>query len=164
MRFFGNREMPELCQGGICPYFWCSRNACLLAGQRAPMIGKSIRQMVTLALLLFVAGPAPRTAGSQVAGQGALDETVAPGNNYDKAEFRLWLPENAAPLQRIPVLVPGSNGDGRPMAVDGFSTEIRHSLPHHGPAQARFLRHLFPMGRRDRHDGFTREAIRKPWI
>ena len=27
-----------------------------------------------------------------------LDETAAPGNNYDKAEFRLWYPNEAGPL------------------------------------------------------------------
>jgi hypothetical protein len=47
-----------------------------------------------------------------------MDETVPPGNNYDKAEFRLWLPPDAATIRAALILVPGSNGDGRPMADD----------------------------------------------
>jgi dienelactone hydrolase len=49
-----------------------------------------------------------------------LDEVVAPGANFDKAEFRLWVPDISGPLKGVLVLVPGSNGDGRPMAEDGF--------------------------------------------
>jgi poly(3-hydroxybutyrate) depolymerase len=47
-----------------------------------------------------------------------LDESIAPGNNYDKAEFRFWMPEGNAPLRATLVLVPGSNGDGRSQAED----------------------------------------------
>jgi hypothetical protein len=36
------------------------------------------------------------TALIQVAQSRTLDETVPSGNNYDKAEFRLWLPEELA--------------------------------------------------------------------
>ncbi len=51
--------------------------------------------------------------------QGAtLDEAAAPGRNYAKAEFRLWYPEGAGPFRAVAVLVPGSNGDGRPMVED----------------------------------------------
>jgi poly(3-hydroxybutyrate) depolymerase len=68
------------------------------------------------------------------AGQGqamrTIDETVPPGNNYDKAEFRLWVPEGNRPLRAAVILVPGSNGDGRPQAEDmgwqGFA--IKNSL------------------------------------
>lgn len=49
-----------------------------------------------------------------------LDETLPPGANFDKAEFRLWIPEVTGPLKGVVVLVPGSNGDGRPMADDEF--------------------------------------------
>ena len=49
-----------------------------------------------------------------------LDETVPPGANYEKAEFRFWLPANVTTVRAIVVLVPGSNGDGRPMAADVF--------------------------------------------
>ena len=59
-----------------------------------------------------------------------LDETVVPGINYDKAEFRLWYPSGAEAVRAILVLVPGSNGDGRAMAEDsvwqGFA--VRHHI------------------------------------
>jgi len=42
-----------------------------------------------------------------------IDESVPAGSNYDKAEFRLWMPENAGSLRAAVILVPGSNGDGR---------------------------------------------------
>jgi dienelactone hydrolase len=54
----------------------------------------------------------------------ALDEVIPPGRNFDKAEFRFWLPENSGPVRAVVVLVPGSNGDGRPMAEDQFWQEF----------------------------------------
>ncbi len=59
-----------------------------------------------------------------------MDETIAPGANYDKAEFRFWRPAGAQPVRAIVVLVPGSNGDGRPMADDPFWQDFatRHQL------------------------------------
>jgi poly(3-hydroxybutyrate) depolymerase len=54
----------------------------------------------------------------------ALDETVAPGRNFDKADFRFWLPKDSGPVRAVVVLVPGSNGDGRPMADDPFWQEF----------------------------------------
>lgn len=53
-----------------------------------------------------------------------LDETVPPGANFDKAEFRFWLPAGATTIRALIVLVPGSNGDGRPMAGDAFWQEF----------------------------------------
>src|SRR4051812_5895146 len=47
-----------------------------------------------------------------------FDETRPPGENFDKAEFRLWTPPGTSALRAIVVLVPGSNGDGRPMLED----------------------------------------------
>src|SRR5262249_13465445 len=47
-----------------------------------------------------------------------FDETVPPGPNFDKAEFRLWLPSEPSEIRAIVVLLTGSNGDGRPMAED----------------------------------------------
>jgi hypothetical protein len=59
-----------------------------------------------------------------------LEEKAAPGNNYDKAEFSLWYPNDAGYLRAVVVLVPGSNDDGRSMVEDSvwqvFAT--RHSL------------------------------------
>ncbi len=41
------------------------------------------------------------------------DTSLPPGNNFDKAQFRLWIPEGLETVKAILVLVPGSNGDGR---------------------------------------------------
>jgi len=41
------------------------------------------------------------------------DVSQPPGNNFDKAEFRLWLPENPDSIRATLILVPGSNSDGR---------------------------------------------------
>jgi poly(3-hydroxybutyrate) depolymerase len=51
-------------------------------------------------------------------GPGSIEGVAAPGSNYEIAEFRFWAPPDAAPLQAILVLVPGSNGDGRAAADD----------------------------------------------
>ena len=61
--------------------------------------------------LLATAGPASAAT---------LDESAPPGTNYDKAEFRFWYPDSAGPLRAIVVLVPGSNGDGRPQVDEEF--------------------------------------------
>jgi poly(3-hydroxybutyrate) depolymerase len=66
--------------------------------------------------VLLLALPAQHTLGAQAAGE-LLDETVPSGANYDKADFRLWYPADAARCA-IVVLMPGSNGDGRPMAEE----------------------------------------------
>jgi poly(3-hydroxybutyrate) depolymerase len=58
------------------------------------------------------------------AGAATLDQTIPPGNNFDKAEFRLWYPDGAGAFQAVLVLVPGSNGDGRPMAAEPFWQEF----------------------------------------
>ena len=58
------------------------------------------------------------TAGT--ASAATLDESAPPGRNYDKAEFRFWYPDSAGPLRALVILVPGSNGDGRPQVDDEF--------------------------------------------
>ena len=84
--------------------------------------------MYTLPLIavLAVAGP----AAAQTPAGTVLDETVAPGRNYDKAEFRLWLPNDVGSVRAIAVLVPGSNGDGRGQVDDPVwqSFAVRHKL------------------------------------
>jgi dienelactone hydrolase len=50
----------------------------------------------------------------------SLDEAVAPGTNYDKAEFRLWYPERVKSFRAVVVLVPGANADGRFDVNDRF--------------------------------------------
>lgn len=61
---------------------------------------------------------------SSFQGSQSLEETIPPGANFDKAEFRFWTPKDTASLRGIVVLVPGSNGDGRPMADDAFWQEF----------------------------------------
>jgi poly(3-hydroxybutyrate) depolymerase len=70
--------------------------------------------MTTHSLILALILMAPM----QVAPSRTMDESVPPGNNYDKAEFRLWLPEGLAGVRAIVVMTPGSNGDGRPQVED----------------------------------------------
>src|SRR5262245_5413614 len=72
---------------------WCRENPCRM-------------QSLILALILM--------APVQVAPSRTMDESVQSGENYDKAEFRLWLPQGLASVRAIVVLTPGSNGDGRP--------------------------------------------------
>ena len=68
-----------------------------------------------LIALLLIAQPVFATASAQV-----LDDSVPPGPNFDKAEFRFWTPSGSNALRGVLVLVPGSNGDGRPMAQDSI--------------------------------------------
>ena len=49
-----------------------------------------------------------RPAAAQTPAGTVLEESVAPGRNYDKAEFKLWLPNDVASVQAIALLVPGS--------------------------------------------------------
>jgi poly(3-hydroxybutyrate) depolymerase len=68
--------------------------------------------------LTFLLLALPSTLAAQTSPSGLLEETIPPGNNYDKADFRFWTPKLAGPLRGTMVLVPGSNGDGRAMAED----------------------------------------------
>jgi poly(3-hydroxybutyrate) depolymerase len=47
-----------------------------------------------------------------------IDDSIPPGANFDKAQFRLWISPQAPRIRAVLVLVPGSNGDGRPMVED----------------------------------------------
>lgn len=69
-------------------------------------------------LALGVVAAAARPSSAQATSGVTLDDSLPPGANYDKAQFRFWLPANAAPVRAVLVLVPGSNGDGRAMAED----------------------------------------------
>ncbi|MDH4065969.1 MAG: alpha/beta hydrolase [Acidobacteriota bacterium] len=81
-------------------------------------VGVSLRR--SAGAVLVIATWLSMPAGAQAGQALVLDETVAPGTNYDVAEFRYWQPVVAGPLRGVVVLVPGSNGDGRPMAEDAF--------------------------------------------
>ncbi|MEM7202281.1 MAG: hypothetical protein AAF628_18570 [Planctomycetota bacterium] len=48
----------------------------------------------------------------------SLDLSLPPGENYQTAEFRLWLPPQLETVDAVLVLVPGSNGDGRGQVED----------------------------------------------
>jgi poly(3-hydroxybutyrate) depolymerase len=58
------------------------------------------------------------TAVAQTSAASTLEDTIPPGANFDKAEFRFWAPPGVVTLRGTMVLVPGSNGDGRAMAED----------------------------------------------
>lgn len=76
---------------------------------------------LTLFAALSVAlamGTGTPVAAQVPAAPSVLDDSVLPGANFDKAQFRLWLPNSAGALRGALVLVPGSNGDGRSMAED----------------------------------------------
>ncbi len=75
--------------------------------------------MTAIFTAVAMLGAVAVTAGQAPSGQ-TFNHTVAPGANCDKAEFRLWVPEDAGRVRAVVVLVPGSNGDGRPMADDAF--------------------------------------------
>jgi poly(3-hydroxybutyrate) depolymerase len=70
--------------------------------------------MRTVGLIIALAVAAPAAA------QQVFDHAIPPGANFDKAEFRLWVPPSVPRVRAVLVLVPGSNGDGRPMAEDPF--------------------------------------------
>ena len=89
-----------------------------------------IRPRLVLVALVAALAWFPSPAHARQAGPVTLDEAVPPGSNYDKAEFRLWIPADTPRARGVLVLVPGSNGDGRPMAEDAFWQDFagRHKL------------------------------------
>jgi poly(3-hydroxybutyrate) depolymerase len=70
------------------------------------------------ALVVLVSAAQSTVAAAQTSPSGLLEEAAPSGANYDKAEFRFWSPATAGTLRAVLVLVPGSNGDGRPAAED----------------------------------------------
>ena len=58
------------------------------------------------------------------AAASTFDVSMPPGANFDKAEFRLWIPDGVARLRALAILVPGSNGDGRPQVDEPFWQEF----------------------------------------
>jgi poly(3-hydroxybutyrate) depolymerase len=88
---------------------------------------------IPAAAMACLAALAAGQSGYGAGPRGALlDEAAAPGANYEKAEFRAWIPEGAGPLNAVVVLTPGSNGDGRPAAGDSawqaFASRLRVAL------------------------------------
>jgi poly(3-hydroxybutyrate) depolymerase len=87
---------------------------------RAGIVGVSLAALAWASLGLSAQAPGGLT----------FDETRPPGVNYDKAAFRLWVPNDVGAVRAVVVLVPGSNGDGRPEAGDaGWQAfAVRHHL------------------------------------
>lgn len=69
------------------------------------------RNRSTSTLKLFALLIAALTA--HAANSESYDVGLPPGDNFDQAQFRLWVPEGVSSVRAILVLVPGSNGDGR---------------------------------------------------
>lgn len=99
---------------------------------------KNLLRRAVTALIVALSLPVTSLIAQQAmtnvstAGGTTLDEMIAPGSNFDKAEFRLWYPDNVASFRGIVLLMPGSNGDGRPMAQDtawqAFATKHKLAL------------------------------------
>jgi poly(3-hydroxybutyrate) depolymerase len=55
---------------------------------------------------------------------------MASGENYEIADFRVWIPQGAKTIRAVLVLTPGSNGDGRNEVMDAAweTFAIEHSL------------------------------------
>ena len=84
-------------------------------------MGKEGRQMTRMTSLLRASALAGvLLCAIPASAQQLFDHAIPPGANYDKAEFRMWLPPNTPKVRAILLLVPGSNGDGRPQAEDAF--------------------------------------------
>lgn len=61
---------------------------------------------------------------------GFYDTRLPPGTNFAVGAFRWWHPADTQTLRGVLVLVPGSQGDGRPETADPFWQEFarRHEL------------------------------------
>ena len=66
-------------------------------------VGFRMRASVVLIFVLSAAA----------AGAETYSVDMPSGANYDRAAFRLWLPDDIERVRAVVVLVPGSNGDGR---------------------------------------------------
>jgi poly(3-hydroxybutyrate) depolymerase len=71
-----------------------------------------------IALTFVALGAISAPSRAQTSPSGLMEEAAPPGPNYDKAEFRFWYPKSVGALRAVLVLMPGSNGDGRPAAED----------------------------------------------
>lgn len=79
-------------------------------------------------LLLSLGGA--HSAFAQLPDGTTFDVVIPAGANFDKAAFRLWLPNGVRTVQGIVVLTPGSNGDGRDAVQDTVWRQfaVRHRL------------------------------------
>jgi len=82
---------------------------------------RAVVGFVAAFIVLAILASVSVRAGAQTPSAGlTLNESIPSGANFDKAEFTFWLAQDAGPVRGVVVLVPGSNGDGRPMAADAF--------------------------------------------
>jgi dienelactone hydrolase len=95
------------------------------------MTSGSLRGAFRTLLLLTVCVSTASAVPSPVP-SNTFEESIPSGANYDKAEFRLWIPGGVDVIQSAIILLPGSNGDGRAMAEDAgwqdFATKNRLAL------------------------------------
>src|SRR5262245_1784088 len=96
-------------------------------------MGRPMRSTRAKTVMLAIAISCAAVALTAQTPAGAIfDEAVPPGQNFDKAEFRLWLPPDTKTIEAIVVLVPGSNGDGRNQVNEApwqaFATKHRLAL------------------------------------
>jgi hypothetical protein len=56
--------------------------------------------------------------GVQGAGAATFDTEIPSRDNFSKAAFCCWIPDEPGPLQGVVTLAPGLNGDGRRMLLD----------------------------------------------
>jgi len=88
----------------------------------------TLRACCTAALVVFMF--MSTAVASQSATNDTFDVTIPSGANFDKAEFRMWVPSVSGGVRGVVVLMPGSNGDGRDAVRDtvwqAFAT--RHHL------------------------------------
>lgn len=77
---------------------------------------------LALSVALCVAATATTAQAAFAQSQPSMtdipDITIPPGANFDKANFRLWLPPGVPTVKAVLVLTPGSNGDGRAAVSD----------------------------------------------
>jgi poly(3-hydroxybutyrate) depolymerase len=78
-----------------------------------------IRDLLVAAVFVAAIAAHPVAVRQNPAARSALWDEAAPrGENYDKAEMRLWLPPDVGRVRAVLVLNPGSNGDGRGAVED----------------------------------------------
>lgn len=99
----------------------CSYSPCLIEARTMRRTAAAL--ITSIVLLVSVARVKAQVSAT-------FDETVPPGKNFDKAEFRLWNPTGVSQLKGVVVLLPGSNGDGRAQVEDPVwqSFATRHGL------------------------------------
>lgn len=87
------------------------KNANPALSQRAPNLFRSALLKLSLLSLAIGAAASPVSAAT-------FDTAIPPGDNFDKAEFRLWVPDGTPRIRAVVVLMPGSNGDARAQIDD----------------------------------------------